>query len=277
MSETELDALIKLLDDPDEHVFNQVKNKLLSYGNDVIPFLELAWETSLDNLLQNRIESIIHQLQFESILKGLKQWRSNPEHDLLEAALIIAKYQYPDFNDDEIKTYLQKVTRDVWLELNDHLTALEIVKVINHIVFDVHEFNGNKKSFHSPKNSYLNNVIESKKGNPLTLGIIYLHICQRLELNIYGVNLPEHFVLCYKENDEILFYINTFNKGFVFAKKDIDKFLKQLNIEIKEAYYQPCDNLTIIKQLIKNLIVSYQHLGYPEKIEELKLMLECLN
>jgi regulator of sirC expression with transglutaminase-like and TPR domain len=97
-----------------------------------------------------------------------------------------------------------------------------------------------------------------------------------LELNIYGVNLPEHFVLCYKENDEILFYINTFNKGFVFAKKDIDKFLKQLNIEIKEAYYQPCDNLTIIKQLIKNLIVSYQHLGYPEKIEELKLMLECL-
>jgi hypothetical protein len=75
MIERELKALISLLDDPDDNIYNEVKSKLISYGDDVIPHLENAWETSFNQLLQERIEDIIHFLQFNSIKKGLENWK----------------------------------------------------------------------------------------------------------------------------------------------------------------------------------------------------------
>ena len=56
MSNNELRALISLLDDPDDNIFGEIRGKLISFGDDIIPDLESAWESSFDHLLQNRIE-----------------------------------------------------------------------------------------------------------------------------------------------------------------------------------------------------------------------------
>lgn len=270
MSTTELQALISLLDDPDTEIYDEIKNKIISYGGDVIPLLESAWESSFDHLLQHRIEDIIHELQFDAIKLALTTWKESINQDLLDGAILVAKYQYPDLEEDKIIDYVNTITQDVWLELNDNLTALEKVKVLNRIIFDVHEFYGNTKNINSPKNSYINNVVETKKGNPITLGIVYLSICKKLNIPIYGVDVPAHFILSYAENTEqVLFYLNVFNKGAVFSKNDIDKFLDQLKKEKKEEYYVPCGNLRIIKRLIQHLIFTYDNLGYLEKKEEL--------
>ena len=68
----------------------------------------------------------------------------------------------------------------------------------------------------------------------------------------------------------ILFYINPFSKGLIFNQKDIDSFLKQLNLEPEAKYYLPCSNIEIIKRSLNNLIFSYEKLGYLEKVQELK-------
>ncbi|MCB0400698.1 MAG: transglutaminase family protein [Flavobacteriales bacterium] len=277
MSESELNALISLLDDPDAHIYDEIRSKLIAYGDQVIPHLEHAWENSFDHLLQSRIENIIHQLQFSSIQKELSDWKATPDHNLIEGALIIAKYQYPDIDYQKIKAYVQQLKQDVWLELNDNLTALEKVKVLNRILFDIHGLYGNTKNINSPQNSYLNNVVETKKGNPISLGIIYLAICQMLDIPIYGVDIPAHFILAYSENGEdALFYLNVFNKGSVFGKHDIDRFLKQLDKKPKDSYYRPCDNLTVIKRLLQHLIYSYDNLGYLDKKEELEALYKLL-
>ena len=277
MSNTELQALISLLDDPDDNIFDDIRDKLISFGDDVIPHLESAWENSFDHLLQERIEDIIHQLQFDNIKLGLASWVSS-EKDLIDGAIIIAKYQYPDLEEESIRNYIKLITQDVWLELNDNLTALEKIKVLNRIVFDVHGFYGNTKNINSPKNSYINNVVETKKGNPITLGIIYLAICNKLNIPMYGVDVPAHFILSYAEETEnVLFYLNVFNKGAVFSTIDIDKFLEQLKVEPKEEYYKPCSNLTIIKRLVQHLIYTYDNLGYIEKKEELQELYKLLN
>lgn len=270
MSESELQALISLLDDPDDNVYDEIKNKLISYGGEVIPYLENAWETSFNHLLQDRIENIIHYLQFDAIKKELVQWKGSNEKDLTEGAVIVAKYQYPDLETQKINDCINQITQDVWLELNDNLTALEKIKVLNRIIFDIHQFYGNTKNINSPRNSYINNVVETKKGNPITLGIIYLAVCQKLKIPMYGVNVPAHFILAYAEKpDQVLFYLNVFNKGAVFSSHDIDKFLEQLDKKPKPEYYQPCDNLTVIKRLIQHLIYTYDNLGYLDKKEEL--------
>lgn len=276
MSNNELQALISLLDDPDDKIFGEIRGKLISFGDDIIPHLESAWESSFDHLLQNRIENIIHFLQFDTVKKELANWKDS-DRDLIEGAIIVSKYQYPDIEVEEIRNFIKQITQDVWLELNESLTALEKVKVINRIVFDSYGFYGNTKNINSPKNSYINNVIERKKGNPITLGIIYLAICENLNVPMYGVDIPAHFILAYAETPkDVLFYLNVFNKGAVFGSYDIDKFLEQLKESPKEEHYAPCTNLTIIKRLIQHLIYTYDNLGYVEKKEELELLYSLL-
>ena len=289
MNKKEIFALISLLDDPDESVFRQVSMKFLSLGQNVIPVLEDAWEHSFDTLIQNRIENIIHQIQFDIIKDELKNWSHPDNQDLLEGALLIARYQYPDVDIAKIHKQIAQIKQDVWLELNEYLTALEKIKILNHIIFDVHNFSGNTTNYHAPQNSYINNVLESKKGNPLLLSIIYTIVAQSLEIPIYGVNLPEHFILCYvnvevmgiptaKDNhgSNVLFYINPFSKGAVFGQNEVDAFLLQLKLPPLAMYYEPCSNLEIIKRLLRNLIASYEKLGYPDKSEELRGLLGSL-
>ncbi|TAL56973.1 MAG: hypothetical protein EPN85_14660 [Bacteroidetes bacterium] len=292
MDKQELNALLSLLDDPDKDVFIHVREKLLSIGEKVVPALETVWEQSFDTVIQTKVENIIHEIQFNTTLQTLKEWAADQEQNLLAGALIIAKYQYPDLNINKVKKQIQQIRQDIWLELHEKLTALEQVKIINHILFEVHNYSGNTQNYHAPQNSYINNVLESKKGNPLSLSLIYLIVAQDLKIPIYGVNLPEHFVLCYKDihqllsvktkRDEemmakgILFYINPFSKGAVFGKGQLDIYLKKMDMKIEASHYQPCTNLEMIKRLLRNLVFSYKKLGYAEKREELQKMLDEL-
>ena len=283
MSLKEVIALITLLDDPDEVIYSQVKDRFVILGPPAIPHLETAWENSFDAIMQKRIEIIIHTIQFEILQKALKKWAIEEQEDLLKGILILSRYQYPDLNETKIRKDLDQIKQDVWLELNDDLTAIEKVKVLNHILFEVHQFSGNITNYHAPQNSFINNVLESKKGNPLMLSVLYMLICKELNIPIYGINLPQHFVLAYLNDyanlidvnnktlsNNILFYINPFSKGLIFNQKDIDQFLKQLNLEAEAKYYIPCSNVEIVKRSLNNLIFSYEKLGYLEKVDELK-------
>lgn len=282
-----ISALINLLDDPDQNVFNQVSQELYDLGNLVVPALEDAWENSFNALLQSRIEGVIHQIQFQSVFKSLQQWKKTPEKNLLEAAITIANYQYSDLDKNFINQFVNQLTQDIWIELNSNYTAMEKVGILNKVFFEIYGFSGNKKNFHSPRNSYINNVLEVRKGNPISLSILYLEVASRLKLPIYGVNLAEHFVLAYTElplnfietvsKENILFYINPFNKGTLFQYKEIEVFLNQLKIENQEKFYLPCDHLTVINRLLNNLIFCYNKAGYNDKVEEIKLLKKAIS
>jgi regulator of sirC expression with transglutaminase-like and TPR domain len=285
LSNKEVNALITLLDDPDDKIFSTVKDKLLDMGEKVIPILENVWETSFNPTLQTRIENIIHRIQFERILESVADWKNERNGDLWEGVMLIGRYQYPDFKEDKLIKQVQLMRQDVWLELNEQLTALEKIKVINHIIFDVHRFSGNTENYNSPENSFMNRVIENKKGNPLSLGIVYLLIARQLNLPLFGVNLPEHFVLAYVDEaysrsseweDKILFYINPFSKGAVFSRKEIDMFLKQLNIPAEKMYYTPCSNIDIVERLVRNLISAYTKQSNTDKVAELEELIKIL-
>lgn len=288
MQKKEINALIQLLEDPDEKVFAQVRHKIISLGQDIIPTLESAWEQSFEPLMQERIENIIHWLQFEQVANGLKEWKDAGGQDLFSGVLFIARYQYPDLQEEKIKAGITQLAQDVWLELNDNLTILEKIQVANRIIYDIHGFSGNKVNFHSPQNSFINTVLESKKGNPLSLAIVYQLVCEKTGLPVIGVNLPEHFVLAcldetnYRfglrtERSDILFYINPFNKGFIFPPDEIDKFLQQINREPEESYYLPCSNIEMVKRMLQNLLISYEKQGYQEKKEEIAYLLEKIS
>lgn len=287
MNEKEVESLIKLLDDPDTEISRHVEDKLLSYGNEVIGFLENAWSQSLDLTLQERIENLVHKIQFSNVKRDLELWYISGAFDLLQGMLIINKYQYPDLDEQKIINQLEDIKRDIWMQLLYEMSEVEKVKIINHVLYGTHGFRGNTTNHLDPQNSYLSQVLESKKGNQILLAVIYSIIAQKLDIPIYGVNLPQHFILAYVDEaasnhnnntssdfeNRILFYINAFNKGFLFGRKDVDAFLKQLNLKPLNHFYEPCTHVEIIQRVLRNLISAYEKLSEVEKVQELQEML----
>jgi regulator of sirC expression with transglutaminase-like and TPR domain len=282
VKDKEIYALISLLEDPDERVYKAVIEKIREKGTDVIPSLERAWESSLNQDLQQRIEELIQEIQFNNIRNELKTWVSSGGDNLLYGAYLVAKYQYPDLYYSEIDQQIEALKKEVWLELNDNLTALEKIRIINHILFATNKFSRNSSNFYSPRNSYINQVLETKKGNPISLSIIYSEIAIRLDLPVYGINLPLNYVLAWMDSEfeddpnGVLFYINPYNRGTVLSKKDIDSFLFQQKIEPRKEYYVPCSNVITIERVVRNLLFSYEKLGYTDKVNEINKLLKIL-
>lgn len=284
---SELIALISLLDEPDSRIYGKVRDKISSYGTEAIHSLEAAWDHSFDSLIQKRIEDIIHEIQFNNLLFEFNKWRHYHFNDLLKGFMLVAKYQYPDLIEKTITDKMGQIIQDVWLELNKNLTPLENVKVINHILFDVHEFAANKANLNSPQNSYINTIFETKKANPISLSIIYMVVAQSLKIPIYGINLPQNFIMAYTDNmieestqltrNNIRFYINAFNRGAVFTKREVELFIKQIDLKEEDAYFLPCDNVAIIRRVLNNLIFAYENLGISEKVSEFRKILSSLD
>ncbi|MFN8258617.1 MAG: transglutaminase-like domain-containing protein [Bacteroidales bacterium] len=289
MKESEINALISLLEDPDWTVYEAVKNRLSDLGTEILPHLKSASELSNNELFIERSSHIIADLQFSETFSLFKNWVHADSSNLLEGAYLVAKFNYPELEYDLILQKTEKIKRDAWLQLNENLTPLEQIRVLNHIIFNIHKFTKNSLDFYSPKNSYINLVLESKKGNPVTLAILYLAIAVKLGIPLYGVNLPKNFILAYVEelypskiennaDDRIVsFYINPYNNGAILTKREIDYFLKQQKIQPLDSFYYPCDNLAIIQRLILNLVFSYERLENYEKVEELKKFLNVFD
>lgn len=279
-------AMISLLDDPDSDVFNQISSELISMGRGVVPILEEAWESSFDPIMQERIENIIHKIQFDGVKTELKRWALDDHEDLLNGALLVARYQYPDLDETQVRSEINRIKRDIWIELGEYMTPQEKIMIINRILFEREGFSGNTANFHAPQNSFIHTVLESRKGNPLLLSVIYIVLARQLDIPVYGVNLPEHFILAYKDETglvkstytypegSIVFYINPFNKGSIFLKGDIDQFLKKLNVKQEDSHYRSCSNVVIIRRMILNLSNAWQKLGETEKSNE---VIELLN
>jgi len=283
----EIQALLNLLDDPDKEVFNEVTKKIFLYGSQIIPHLESAWENTMEPETQKRIENLIHQIQLKDLRAELEQWKRQDEKDLLAGWILVSKYYYPELNEDKIKLEINRIRKDIWLEINDDLTAPEQIKVFNHFFYDVFGFTGDLDSYNDPHNCYINKILETRKGNPLSLGMLYLIIAESLDMPVRGVDLPEHFVLAYtakalnpddldKENINVLFYINAFSKGNIFSQQEAEWFLQQLSLESDPDNLRICSKSEIMSRLLMDLITSYEKTNELAKAKELKSLYDIV-
>jgi len=280
----EVKSLIRLLDDPDKEIYEHVHEKLLSLGSEAIEYLESAFEQAFDPIQQDRLANLVHEIQFGIVKNDLKLWHQSGSFDLLRGILIVNRYQYPDLDEQKVINQIENIKRDIWLQMMNDASPSEQVKLFNHVFYNIHGFSGNTTNHQDPQNSYISQVLDTRRGNQISLAIIYSIIAQKLDIPVYGVNLPQHFILAYVDETMqsefeggILFYINAFNKGFIFGRRDVDMFLKQLNLKFDKQFYEPCSNADIIKRVIRNLIASYEHMGSPEKVAELNELLAMLD
>ena len=273
MEDNELKALVSLLDDEDTQIVSHVEEKIRSLGTSIIPFLEQEWESNFNPQVQRRIEELIHTLQYELLKERIRDWYQTEDQDLLTGMWLVATYQYPDLELVKLRQDLEQIYYDTWLEFKPDLYPFDQVKVINSVLFNKLKFGANTKNFHSPGNSMINVVLETHKGNPITLCVIFMMVAQKLKLPVYGVNLPNLFVLTYKDEKHDAFYINAFNKGLIFSRQDIENYINELHLAPQTSFFEPCSNLEIIRRTFRNLIMSFDKMGEHAKAEEVKELL----
>jgi regulator of sirC expression with transglutaminase-like and TPR domain len=283
----EISALLHLIDDPDEEVFSTVSDKIVSFGKQIIPNLEHLWETTIDEAVQSKIELLIHRLHFRDLSNDFGQWAAAPQQELLLGALLVARYQYPDLSVTPVLQEVEKLRRNIWLELNSYLTPLEQVNVISSILYNYYQLKGVEIAYQYPNEFMINKVVETKRGNPITNGILYFVLCRMLDVPVRVVNIPRQFVLAYfgepydggsKQSpaDRINFFIDPMT-GQIFSHKDIESYFKRIAVPPTPSYYKPISDKRIIQLLIEEFSKCFDDEKLRYKMKELATLAALLD
>ena len=279
--DTTLKALINLLDEPDDNAFGVIREQIVLRGPDAILPLEIHLENSFNPVVEERTRSLIRELRRSGIYSEFVNWLAIGSSDLLKGFFLVSKVITPSIEEQELVRAIEQIRMDIWVELHENLTALENIKVMNHLLFEIHHFEGNKSDITEPDNNCLHTLLEGKKGSPLSLGILFIILARRLGMPVYGVNLPRHFLLAYLTEpgiedpveSDVLFYINPFNLGAIFTRREIEIYLRQMKMKPDLSFFTPCSNPGIIQRLIRELIFAYEQNGETEKGDDLKPLL----
>ncbi|TWW00996.1 transglutaminase-like domain-containing protein [Chitinophaga pinensis] len=289
MHETkEINALFHLLDDPDQEVYDTVANKILLFGKEIIPNLENLWENTVDESIQERIEQLIHRVHYSDLQVALQQWSKAETPDLLQGAILVARYQFPDMQPGQVVAEIERIKRNIWLELNNYLTPLEQINVLNSMIYNYFGLKGEEVAYVRKNQFFINQVIESRKGNPLTNGIVYQSLCAMLDLPVYAVNIPRQFILGYfdtfydftevprPDDTRILFFIDPI-QGQIYSHQDVEGYLKRMSIPATPYYFQPQSNKRVIQFLLEELIKCFQDDKDGFRRDELKTLIKLLD
>jgi regulator of sirC expression with transglutaminase-like and TPR domain len=283
----EISALFHLIDDPDEEVFNVISTRIIDYGKGIIPNLENLWENTIREDVQGRIELLIHRLHYRDLTEEFENWNKNIHQDLLTGALMVARFQYPDLVTAQVYQEIERLRRNIWLELNSYLTPLEQVNVLTSILYNYYSLRGTEIGYQHPEEFLINKQLESKRGNTIANGILYLILSELLDVPIRAINIPRQFVLGYFKSDydfarhtenplyKTEFFIDPMS-GQVFTHKDVENYFKRINVPPVASYFKPLSNKRIIQTLLEEFSKCFDDEKSRYKLQELITLAEIL-
>lgn len=257
MERREFDAMISLLNDADDEIVHQIEMKVREVAKTfpelIVSFLKESEEAGLK-------KKVIRLTATESpdiLYQDLVNWKNGGGVDLLEGWCLLSNLIGEQVDVRELRDEVNRLYREVWVELRSDLHPMDEVETMNHVFYNKWRFISNTEAYYATENSLIGEVFEKRKGNPISLCCVYLLVAQKLGLPIFGVNLPNIFVLTYKKGN-LQFYINVFNQGEIFERTALTQYLKQIRIPQSDAFLQPCTHIDIVRRMARNLLVSFE-------------------
>lgn len=284
MNQKKLQALINLIDDPNPFVVETVEKELLRENCSIIPALEEKLQSCFDENSYEKIENIIKNLQFKQIKKLLRDWLKTGDQNFLEGVLLVDRLLYYNLDQLKINQQIEHIKNSIWIELNNSLTILEKITILNYILFNVHGFSINHKNINSPQNCFLSNILDTKTGSPLSISILYIIITRLIGLSTQFIDLPKNPLIAIADtriarkihgntrSSDTLFYVNPSNNGAIISQKEIEYHLTQNNYTPLQAYLPPQPDTYLIKLHLMFLMQAYQSAGFSEKEEKVKAL-----
>jgi regulator of sirC expression with transglutaminase-like and TPR domain len=258
---SKISALIKLIEDPDERIFSQVRNEILSMGSMIIPDLENALVSARFESFSERIIEILNEIQTENLCQNFEKWIKSDEQDLLELMILIEQIRDFNFSRQDIIEIIAQIKMDIWLEMNENQTVLEQIKIMDRIFYTKHGFGADEKEPFALSNYFMFSVLKNRKGNDTTLGLLYLYLAQSQNISFWGVKLLSNFILAYTNSpknraiDDVLFYLNPYKIQPIpykyaakFSLSNLLEFFANAGVELNVADITPCSNEDIARR-----------------------------
>ncbi len=266
---TETAALIRLLSDNDEIIRTAVETRLVALGQSVIPALWQA-RASASGSVRERIDTLLSNLS-ESAGKALAflDWRAltegTDEVSLEEGTALVARSNYPKLSWVPYQRRLDQMADDLTIKLTGISDATETVSILAEYLFHEQAFTGPEMSDYDPDDSYMNQVIDRRRGLPISLSVLCLLIGGRMGLPLYGIGLPGHFIVALRTAEtEALF--DPYHKGQQVTRERCEQLLIQNHYEKTEAFFEPYTNRMMLTRMLGNLRNFYQQSQDRERL-----------
>ena len=276
LSESQKGALLKLLADEDSAVYRPVREKILSYGSEVIQWLQ-PHTLSNDPALRRRAQDIIWHFGRQAADNRFLAFclKHGEEFDLEEAVWLLAQTQYPDINVEAYQALLDTFAAELRERLDLTREPKEVLTRINNYLFEELGFSGNEENYYDPENSYLNRVIDRRTGNPINLSLLYMLLARRLRLPVTGIGLPGHFI-CRHQSSAAEIFIDAFNSGKFLSKADCVQYLAHANYSLRDDCLAPVSSRRMLLRICGNLHQTYLQLQRTEETTRIQRYLVAL-
>ena len=181
--------------------------------------------------------------------------RPDDQVDLARAALLVAQEEYPQLPVEPYLSRLDALAEEVKGRLSNETAPLVVLQELLHTLFHLNTFRGNREAYYDPRNSFLNDVLDRKRGIPLTLGMVVLEVGWRLELPMTGVNFPGHFLVRF-EGEEVRLLVDPFDGGRVRFEDEAQDLLDRVYggmVRVQPAFLRPASRRDMLVRLLTNL------------------------
>jgi regulator of sirC expression with transglutaminase-like and TPR domain len=185
--------------------------------------------------------------------------RPDDQIDLAEAALLVAKEEYPDL---DVQAYLERLdamAAEARSRVSGRQPGQEVVAALNDYLFKDENLRGNSHDYYDPRNSFLNEVLDRRTGIPLTLSLVYLEVGRRAGITLQGIGMPGHFLVKYAARGEELL-VDPFNAGAILAPEDCQRLLDKIftgQVAFEPRFLEPVGPRQILTRMLQNLKVIY--------------------
>ena len=265
----QISSLIRLLDDRDPYVTDQVGNRLVELGIEAVPFLEMA--SRGENLtLKTRALGILERIAPRQLADAFRSLSRTPDDiDLEKGVLLLMQFGHPTADPEQVGQQLDQLAEGLAPKIKREEPTTQILGQLTDYLFRQRGFHGNQDNYIDPDNSYFDTVLKNKTGLPITLSILCILIGQRLQIPIVGIGLPYHFIAKYNSvADPILF--DPFHRGRVLTPEKCSEMVQGFGVQFEDHYLIPVTHREILTRMIQNLVNIYQKLDEEAKVSSLK-------
>ncbi len=261
-TENLIKALIQLLGEEEAH-FEVVRQQLIEIGPPALPALEKCIRGG-SPLIAERAGQVTESIRLEALDGEWQRYAEKEPCSLEEGVFLLARFAYPEMNPDIYHTQLNQMADVLRKRIKSVSFPPKVLQTINDYLFNELHFSGNRESYYIPENSYINAVLETKQGIPISLSVVMLLLGERLNLPLYGIGMPGHFLVSWSDHEEEIF-IDPFNKGQMLTRDEIESHLSGDEKGLLDQYLQKTSTRQIIARMIRNLIHIYTQKGETEK------------
>lgn len=275
LPESQIRALIRLLGDEDEKIVRTISGKLIDIGPSAVPLLQEAEIEQPE--MADRIASILEEIRGGKIEEEFAGLAAMPDDrmSLESGAFLLARYAYPQLDVAPYRGQLDTMAREVRDRIGPRASGEETVNALNRYVFTEQGFRGNTKNYYEVENSYINCVMDRRVGIPISLSVVYLLVGRRLNLPLFGIGMPGHFLVKY-ESERYKVFIDCFNGGALLTEKNCARFLTEAGYGFDDKFLQKSSVRAILSRMIKNLLAIYSKADEQVKTARLTKFIEIL-